>query len=410
MPTLAQSTAHVKVSRGRGCEHLAYGPASRHGAPGLGCKIPEIALILTTYQKPWHLKLVLASIARQEGVKDGLELVVADDGSTDETLEIVERFSQSVDIPVSWTTHPHKIFQASRCRNEGALATRAEYLLFLDGDCVLPPDHVFQHLRHRAGGKVMGGYCYRVDEQTSTCFNDKAIMSHEYLDWVAGRQRLTLAWRDFRSRFYQWIHHPTKPHLRGGNFGIWRSDYERVNGFDENFEGWGCEDDDMNVRLRRAGVQVQSILRWTRTYHLWHPRDVTYPVDRRNFRNRDYCRRRYKLARCMNGMNARRLSDLAVRVAGEPSRPEQAAAFLESHGLKPRIGKPTEVEFLFLPATGYFSGHADCNIVVVLGDVPRATRSFRAAHLVIADRALSGVRKEDWYRIHEFKQALASLG
>jgi hypothetical protein len=256
----------------------------------------------------------------------------------------------------------------------------------------------------------MAGYCYRLDQQTSARFNDEAIRTVEYLDWIPRRQRLALAWRDLRARFYQRIRHPVKPHLRSGDFAIWRRDYERVNGFDENFEGWGCEDDDMNRRLRRAGVRVESILRWTRTCHLWHPRDVTYPTDRRDFRNRDYCNRKGKLTRCINGLHKRPVSDLAIRVAGEPSWPERASRLLEIHDLKPTTAARPEIEFLFLPGTGRFSGRADCHILVVLDDAPPPTPLVQAARLVITDQACASVPEEDRYRIDEFKRALDSLG
>ena len=128
---------------------------------------PQVALILSTYQKPRHLKLVLASIALQQGVADKIELVVTDDGSTDETPRIVERFAQTVGFPVRFTTHEHRTFQLARCRNEGVSASVAPYSLFLDGDCVLPPDFVFQHLARRRPATAISGDCYRLDPATS---------------------------------------------------------------------------------------------------------------------------------------------------------------------------------------------------------------------------------------------------
>ena len=65
-----------------------------------------------------------------------------------------------------------------------------------------------------------------------------------------------------------------------------------MNGYDENFEGWGCEDDDLRLRLRRAGVRIESILSRTHTYHLWHPTDATYPQSWRDGRNVAYLKRR----------------------------------------------------------------------------------------------------------------------
>jgi hypothetical protein len=83
-----------------------------------------------------------------------------------------------------------------------------------------------------------------------------------------------MAWK---AHLYWWLRHPRRPKLYGGDFGIWRRDYEDINGFNEEFTGWGCEDDEFAVRLRKAGIRIRSILRWTRTYHLWHPPVPSHP-------------------------------------------------------------------------------------------------------------------------------------
>ena len=128
---------------------------------------PEIALLVSTYQRPAHLERALASIALQKGVTDEMEVIVTDDGSVDETSSIVQRFADSAPFPVKFTTHPHETFQLSRCRNEGVAASEAPYLLFLDGDCILPPDHVRIHLERRRPNTVMAGACLRLEKEAS---------------------------------------------------------------------------------------------------------------------------------------------------------------------------------------------------------------------------------------------------
>ena len=86
---------------------------------------PEIALLLTTYQKSSHLQRVLTSIAMQRDVTGQFELAVADDGSTDETAAIVEQFRRQAPFRVVFTTHPHTTFHPARSRNEAAAATTA---------------------------------------------------------------------------------------------------------------------------------------------------------------------------------------------------------------------------------------------------------------------------------------------
>ena len=118
------------------------------------------------------------------------------------------------------------------------------------------------------------------------------IRSGAYQSWAPESELKRLKKLDRSSRFYNLIRHPTKPKLIGNNVGIWRSDFERVNGYDENFEGWGCEDDDLRFRLRRAGVRIESILRWTRAYHLWHPVDTTAPAQWKQGANVGYLLRK----------------------------------------------------------------------------------------------------------------------
>jgi len=375
---------------------------------------PELALIVTTYQRPVSLKRVLTSIACQETCRLRMELVVADDGSTDATPQTVREFSRSVDFPVRFTTHPHTVFHLARCRNEGAAASTAPYLIFLDGDCVIPPDHLAQHLEHRKRGVVMAGYCYHMSQQASEQITDEDIRTGEYLRWVSRSERRKVDKMDRKARFYNWIRHPTKPKLFGGNIGIWREDFEHVNGFDENFQGWGCEDDDLRLRLRRAGLRIESILRWTRTCHLWHPKDPTAPEKWREGANVAYFQRKIRFTRCRNGLNKRAPKDLVIRIVGHPSRPELAEGLLPARSYRiDACGQgDAEIEILFLPGTGRFSGRADCNMLVVLKDSRAAARMARKAHLVVSDHAYPGVDARHRFRLDELKLAVraAALG
>ena len=119
----------------------------------------------------------------------------------------------------------------------------------------------------------MLGFCFRVDKELSVGLTEEGARHGEFLAWDVGRERRLVARRHRKARLYCLLRHPSKPRLASGNFGIWRADFERVNGFDENYRGWGQEDDDLGRRLRRAGVRFDSILGWTQTYHLWHPPD-----------------------------------------------------------------------------------------------------------------------------------------
>ncbi len=242
--------------------------------------VPEIALCVVTYERPRSLALVLESIAAQRDVRpEQMELVISDDGSRDETPQMVEDFRRRAKFPVKFITHPHLTFQAAHCRNAGAKATQAPYLLFLDGDCILPPHHVATHLAQRRRDVVFSGDCGRVEQAISQNVTVDAVRCGNFSGLLTAKERRRLRNMDWKSRLYNFIRHPTKPRsLRSGDFSIWRTDFDRVNGFDENFCGWGGEDDDLGWRLRRAGLRLHSLMRWTYSYHLWHPIGATVPA------------------------------------------------------------------------------------------------------------------------------------
>ncbi len=382
-------------------------------APRIVRSNAEIALLVSSYQRPWHLERVLASIAAQRGVLDRIEVVVTDDGSTDQTPQIVEQFARSVPFPVQFTTHEHTGFHLARCRNEGVRASRAPYLLFLDGDCLLPPDHVEKHLRCRKPRYALGTECYRLDREVTRQVDPSVVRSGGYLQWVSTRQRRKLTGRGYKCLLYQLLGHPTKPKLFGGNFAVWRSDYEQVNGYDENFRGWGCEDDDLRLRLRRSGVRSGSLLLQTRTVHLWHPPAPSTPQRWRDGANVAYLNRPFRLTCCASGLVKRSIDSLRLSVAGRPADPTLVRRFLGKrwHQVErqPEGNRRPEIELLFLPGKGRFSGRADCNILVVLEPVRCPRRVFRQVHITVAEMSLPGCPTGRVVHFRELDAALETV-
>ena len=271
----------------------------------------DSSLIINTFEKPRHLALVLESIAAQTGVDGRIEVIVADDGSRDETADVVAAFTRTTRLPVRFTTEPHAGFRLARVRNQGARIACGDYLIFLDGDCILPRDHVAAYLARRRPGVAHLGYCARLPEAASAALLPGALAAIELAALVPAAERRLLRRRFRKAWWHAFLRHPSKPRLAGGDFGVWRADFERVNGFDERFIGWGQEDDDLGLRLRAAGVRLESILDRTCSLHVWHPTDPSATRRWRDGPNVDYFQRRGRLTRCRRGLVERPLE--AVR-------------------------------------------------------------------------------------------------
>jgi len=283
--------------------------------------LPQIAIILSTYQRPDHLKRSLLSIAMQQDVSGKFEVIVTDDGSQDETPEVVESFARSVDFPVRFTTHQHDGFQLSRCRNEGVVASTAPYLLFTDADCVLPPDHLYWHLKYQRKGSGIAGDCYRLDEETSEKVNEQTIRSSEYLQWISSKEKRRMAAKARHARIYQFFRIPMRPRLTGCNIAVWREDFERVNGFDANYVQWGLEDRDFQLRLSRIGVRFRSIVGRSSICHLWHPVHSTFVRNCEGTVNYEYFRRKDMLTYCLNGYASAQAGNFTIRNFDEDEAP-----------------------------------------------------------------------------------------
>ena len=339
----------------------------------------EISVVVSTYQRPGHLRRCLQSLAAQQGVDGKFEVIVVDDGSQDETAEMVAQFRRTATFSVKFTTHPHEGYQLARCRNSGIRASAAPYLLFTDGDCIFPADHLRRHLDARRPRMARAGDCIRLDQPTSERVDEQAIRSGEFVRWVEPQLRKSLRRTHLKSLGYQLLRHQNRPKLIGWNIAVWRDDLERINGFDERFRGWGCEDDDLANRLRRTGVRVASALGYTHGYHLWHPVHSTTPQRWSDGPNVPYFQRPVVLARCLEGIRSRSLQHVSTRLA-TTDHTELARQLTQS--LRESTAG-VELELMIWPNRGQFSTTTACRVIVapLAAEIPAAVE--RSAHAVL---------------------------
>jgi glycosyltransferase involved in cell wall biosynthesis len=330
----------------------------------------DVALIVNTYQKPRHLSLVLESIAAQVDVAGRFEVIVTDDGSTDETPRIVHTFASRADFPVQFTSRPHDGFRLARNRNAGARLATSDYLMFLDGDCVLPRDHVAAYLSRRRPGQALLGYCARLPEAESAALEPQRLGAIDLAALAPRAERRILARRFRKARWHNIIRHPTKPRLAGGNCGIWRADFERVNGCDERFVGWGQEDDDLGLRLRGAGVRLESILDRTWSLHVWHPVDASATPRWRDGVNVPYFLRRGRLTACRRGLVDRGTADivwgLPADAATTPLGRQLVRLLAGTRQAGP--GEPCEIDVVVRPGRAGFRRAAECRLLLAEHD------------------------------------------
>lgn len=346
----------------------------------------DTSILVTTFRRPGHLALVLESIALQRRVPRDFEVIVADDGSDDETPDVVSGFAATADVPVRFTSQPHDGFRLARTRNNAARLAQGDYLLFLDGDCILPRGHLAAHRDRRRQGAALLGHCARLAEETSRMLVPENLSVTNLAGLVPPTESRALARRHRRARWHSAIRHPSKPRLTGGDFGVWRTDFERINGFDERFVGWGQEDDDLGLRLRAAGVRLESVLDLTWSLHVWHPTDPTATRRWRDGANVAYFGRRGRLTACRRGLR-RRVSDDVVWGLPADITATPLGRVIDRRlatTVRPAAGAACEIEVLVWPARIGFTRPAECRLLVVPRGLEPPRRLAATADRVVA--------------------------
>lgn len=371
---------------------------------------PQIAVLVSTFERPHHLIRSLTAISVQKGLLPGtVEVVVTDDGSRDNTFAVVAEFAKGSQFAVHFVTHEHDGFQLARCRNEGARASTAPIILFLDGDCIIPPDFLALCLKKIREGVVTGSLCQSLTEDITSRITTGSVENGSCFDLSRRDRNIRLVIQEFKSLFYSVVRHPTKPKLFGGNMIITRKDYERVNGYDERFQGWGCEDDDLRIRLRRRGIVLRPIIGSPRTCHLWHPAGETRPTVWKEGRNVRYFKRSCRLTRCLDGFVKRSIQDVTISIFGLETQKEMAAGLLPGFRKIVDNRSQHEIEILFHPGGTAFSQCADCNVLVLTEDSACAKRIARKAHTIVGLTRYNWIPKEIFFPLNKLADALHAV-
>ena len=228
----------------------------------------KTGIVVTTYNWPEALSCVLASIARQHRLPD--EVIVADDGSDGRTRELLMTVAESYPVPLKHCWQQDRGFRAARVRNLAYAASGCDYLLQIDGDMILEPHFVRDHLQAaRPGCFVQGSRVLTTAEGSQELLSGRTS-ALGFFDGGIARRRNSL-----RSLALSWLYLSlagtgSPRSIKSCNQGWWRADLLALNGYDERFVGWGREDSDLARRALRLGIGCRNLRYAGLAYHLYH--------------------------------------------------------------------------------------------------------------------------------------------
>jgi glycosyltransferase involved in cell wall biosynthesis len=233
-----------------------------------------VSVVITTYNRSDALVRVLEGLLLQSD--KNFEVIVADDGSTTAHQNTLTRSHAAVALCLTHVWHPDVGFTASRIRNRGVAVASGKYIVLLDGDCVPESDFIARHKALAQPGHLVNGSRVLLSPELTrdVLSGAKSVVGRSFLYWLKARMQgnanklgglCRLPDGSYRvRRSFSWTG------IRSCNMGVWRTDFEAVNGFDESFVGWGHEDADFVLRLYNNHVLRKDGYCATEVFHLHH--------------------------------------------------------------------------------------------------------------------------------------------
>ena len=237
----------------------------------------KISVIVSTYNWPSALKLSLESLMAQHD--DNFEIVVADDGSRDDTRQLIEEMNKKSPVKIVHAWQEDIGFRLAASRNNAVRSSTGDFLIFIDGDCIVKENFLTNYRRLAEAEKVIAGPRVLLSQELSAKLLSGVVSADEFNPfanvfrrWRAGSiNRIAPAISLPLGRLRNVLSPRKWQVLRGCNWGLMKKNFLFVNGQDEMFQGWGLEDSDMAIRLINAGVKIKTgRFGGIPVFHIWH--------------------------------------------------------------------------------------------------------------------------------------------
>lgn len=233
-------------------------------------KRPSCSLIITTYNTPDYLRLCLQSVLKQQIMPS--EVLIADDGSTDETKQVINEIAATSPVPIIHVWQPDEGFRAGAIRNKAIAKSSGEYIIDIDGDVLLHKYFIRDHLCFAQHGTLIAGSRvlltpaftekYKNGKTHFPSFYSAAVKNRIYAVHCLPLAKLNYCIRRSKHSYL---------YVMSCNMAFWKDDVLRINGYNEAFRGWGKEDNDLALRFMNNNVKLRFLQYHAIIFHLYHP-------------------------------------------------------------------------------------------------------------------------------------------
>jgi glycosyltransferase involved in cell wall biosynthesis len=238
----------------------------------------RVSLVITTYNRPDALLLVLRSIEGQVILPD--EVIIANDGGDSESQKLITDFRESSSLNIIHSWQENKGFRAAKSRNKAISKSNFDYIVLIDGDMILHPKFISDHINQaQLGFFVQGSRVLLTQDKTMQTIDQQKINFSLLSNGLKNRKNA------IHSNILSKLFSNKRNYLRGVrtcNMAFFKQDCIKINGFNNDFEGWGREDTEFIMRLLNSGINRKNVRFNAIQFHLWHIENIRDSLEKNN--------------------------------------------------------------------------------------------------------------------------------
>ncbi len=224
------------------------------------------SLIITTYNWKEALELSLLSVLKQTKLPD--EIIIADDGSQNDTKKLIEKFTKESPVPIIHSWQKDDGFKVAMSRNKAIAKASSEYIVLIDGDIILHKSFIQDHKNQaKKNHFLQGSRVLITKDKSALILQNRQILISFFEKGLKNRKNSI--YNHLLSTVFSRVSKGLKG-VKTCNMSFFKSDCYKVNGFNEDFIGWGREDSEFIVRLLNSNIKRKNIKFNCLTYHIWH--------------------------------------------------------------------------------------------------------------------------------------------